>query len=376
MSTLLTRNDFRDGVFKRDWHSCVVCKVKGRRIIDCERNLYDDGAKLDAHHILERRLWPDGGYYLDNGVSVCEPCHMKCEQTIISCEEVREKAGIKKVIIPPHLYPDQRYDKWGNPILDNGTRLRGELFDDESVQKVLEPVLHLFTSRVKYPRTYHLPWSPGMKDDDRMVEDVEAMFGGKDIVVTEKMDGENTTMYRDYLHARSLEYAPHASRDRVKAMWANIAHDIPDGWRVCGENLYAEHSIHYRDLPSYFMVFSVWNDKNVCLSWDETKEWAALLGFPTVPVLAEGVWGGHPSKAVPWRVFDRQWIEDAWKIRTEPDMHEDRQETEGYVVRVAGEFHYKDFRRNVAKYVRANHVQHKDGHWSNRRVIPNELRRS
>ena len=74
--------------------------------------------------------------------------------------------------MPPHLYRDQPYDKWGNPVLPNGTRLRGELFDDASVQKVLAPVLALFTDRVKYPRTYHLPWSPGLTDDDRKLDDL------------------------------------------------------------------------------------------------------------------------------------------------------------------------------------------------------------
>lgn len=268
MSELLTRDQFREAVFRRDGHRCVMRGTPG-----CEYDLL--GAvyvKLDAHHILERRLWPDGGYYIDNGASVCEPCHMKCEQTLISVDEVREKCGITKPVLPPHLYRDQRYDKWGNPILDNGLRLRGELFDDESVRKVLGDLAEfhpsgIFTDKVKYPRTYHLPWSPGATDDDRIMEDPDTCFGGKAVVVTEKMDGENCTMYSDYIHARSLEYSSHPSRDRVKAMWSQIAHDIPKGWRVCGENLYAEHSIHYDDLSSYFQVFSVWNDKNVCLSW-------------------------------------------------------------------------------------------------------------
>lgn len=350
MTKLLTRDQYREGVFLRDGNCCVICKAPA----------------VDAHHILERRLWPDGGYYLDNGASVCEEHHLKAEETTLSCDELRTAAGIKRVLVPPHLYDDIQYDKWGNPILDNGTRLRGELFDDESVQKIMAPVLHLFTSRVKYPRTYHLPWSPGVGKDDRVVGDVEAMFFGKDIVVTEKLDGENTTMYRDYIHARSLEYASHDSRDRVKAMWAAIAHDIPEGWRVCGENMFAEHSIHYDDLESYFYVFSIWNEKNVCLPWQETELWATLLGFPTVPLLASTYWNGCEPYWPPCHYLDDDFTMAGSGLRGR----------EGYVVRIADEFHYKDFRRSVAKYVRANHVQHKDGHWINRRVVPNELKKS
>jgi hypothetical protein len=335
---LLTRDQFREGVFARDRHRCVVCQEPAQ----------------DSHHIIERRLWGDGGYYLDNGASVCERHHLAAEATLIDCERLRELCGIRQILLPEHLYADQRYDKWGNPILDNGQRLRGELFDDESVQKILAPVLHLFTNRVKYARTYHLPWSPGVTDDDRVVGDADELFGGKDVVVTVKLDGENTTMYRDYIHARSLEFTPHASRNRARALHGSIAHDIPEGWRVCGENLYAKHTIHYKKLPAHFLVFSVWNEKNVCLPWDETLTWAELLGLKVVPVLYRGPW-------------------DEMKVRACHQPTFDGEECEGYVVRVAGEFHYREFRRCAAKYVRAGHVPVHGGHWANRVVVPNEL---
>ena len=338
---LLTRDEFREAVFARDGHRCVVCGT----------------AASDAHHLVERKLWgASGGYYIENGVSVCGPCHLKAESTEISCDELRQRSGIDRVLLPDHLCPSETYDKWANVLLPNGQRLRGELFDDESVQKVLAPVLHLFTARVRYPRTFHLPWSPGRSSDDRVMDDPDAAFSGSEVVVTEKLDGENTTFYRDYLHARSVDYSPHPSRDRVRALHAAIAHDIPDRWRICGENLYAVHSIAYAELPSYFLVFSIWNERNECLPWDDTVQWAQLLGLYTVPVISRGIWNEEHVR-----------LSDGV---TKSQLSGDR---EGYVVRLTAGFHYRAFRRSVAKYVRKDHVT-TDDHWKAREVVPNRLR--
>ena len=86
------------------------------------------------------------------------------------------------------------------------------------------------------------------------------------------MDGENTSLYQNAYHARSVESRGHPSRSRVKSFHAQIQGDIPSGWRICGENLYATHSIKYENLKSYFLGFSVWNEQNMCLSWEETTE--------------------------------------------------------------------------------------------------------
>lgn len=332
---LLTRDQFREIVFDRDKHKCVVCGEPGQ----------------DAHHIIERRLFPDEGYYLDNGATLCGVCHWKAETTELSVETISLCCGISKTPLPPHLYRDQPYDKWGNPILPNGTRYPGELYDDESVRKVLSGVSHLFVSRIKYPRTYHLPFSPGISDDDRVLESYDR-FEQEAIVITEKMDGENTTWYRDGYHTRSLDYEPHPSRDWVKAMWAERAHEIPERYRICGENLYAKHSIHYNNLLSYFQVFGVW-DGLTCLGWMDTMEWAEMLGLPTVKVLYMGPW-------------NEQSVMDL-------ALGLDKERQEGLVVRVAGEFHYKDFRKCVGKFVRANHIQ-THGHWMRQVIVPNQLR--
>lgn len=335
---LLSREAFREAVFARDGHRCVFC----------------ERAAQDAHHILERRLWADGGYYRDNGASVCAEHHLACERTQMSVEEVRNACGINRILVPEHLYDDHVYDKWGNPIFGGGRRGRGELFFDPSVQKVLAEggVLPLFTPYVKYPRTHHLPWSPGMHEDDRRISSLEG-FAGEEVVVTEKMDGENTTLYRDHIHARSLDSRGGEDRAWVKQRWSQIAHEIPQDWRLCGENLWARHSIVYHALPSYFLGFSLWNERNECLSWDETLDYFELLGIRAVPVLYRGPFEEKRLRAL------------------EKTLHFDR--TEGYVVRVARSFPYGAFRRSIAKFVRAGHVQ-TTRHWrAGAAFTPNRL---
>ena len=205
--------------------------------------------------------------------------------------------------------------------------------------------------RTKYPRTPHLPWSPGVSDDDVRVVDL-GHFEGREVVVTEKLDGENTTLYRDHLHARSLDSAHHPSRTQVKRIHGRIAGEIPEGWRICGENMQARHSIQYLELLDYFYVFSIWTADNVALSWPETVAWCELLELPTVPVLkAPGLWNADEVQAL--------------------ELDTERQE--GYVVRVTDGFAYDQFATHLAKWVRRAHVQ-SDQHWMHQEMVPNQLK--
>lgn len=207
--------------------------------------------------------------------------------------------------------------------------------------------------KIKYPKTMHLPWSRGYTDDDKILRNTDH-FTGQEVVITEKMDGENTTMYPDFIHARSLDSKDHPSRHYVKTLHGGIKFLIPKGYRLCGENVYAKHSLSYAALPAYYMLFSVWNELNVCLSWDETEEWAQRLGLVTVPVLYRGIWDEDAAKAC----YTKQSCCGG--------------EQEGYVVRLASAFAYDDFKRSVAKFVRKNHVQ-TDEHWLSKPIEPNQL---
>lgn len=117
--------------------------------------------------------------------------------------------------------------------------------------------------------------------------------------------------------------------------------------------MFATHSIKYHDLPSYFLVFSIWNEQNTCLSWDDTIEWCGLLGLVPVPVIHRGKW-------------DLGLIQDLY-----PDKLPDH---EGYVVRLSSEFGFAAFRRSVAKFVRANHVKTTQ-HWLQQPVVKNLFRK-
>jgi ATP-dependent RNA circularization protein (DNA/RNA ligase family) len=203
----------------------------------------------------------------------------------------------------------------------------------------------------KYPSTPHLPFSPGMQRDDTRISSLNSLEG-REVVITEKMDGENTTMYADHIHARSVDSRHHPSRDWVKNFWNSLRMDIPNNFRLCGENVYARHSVSYNSLETYFYGFSVWDDHR-CLSWDDTLEFFELLGITPVPVIYRGV-------------FDVKAVE---QIANNFDV----ENKEGFVVRVAEDFSYNQFDTHVAKWVRAGHVQ-TDKHWMHGQVKPNQLK--
>ena len=206
--------------------------------------------------------------------------------------------------------------------------------------------------RKKYPRTCHLPYSLSVSEDD-IQNLTDEHFYGKQVVVTEKLDGENTTMYNDHIHARSIDSKNHSSRNWVKSYWNSIKESIPNGFRVCGENLFAKHSIFYNQLTTYFYVFGIY-DGDVCLSWDEIKEYCSLLDLQHVPVLYEGI-------------YDTDIVK---KCFTGKSTFGDEQE--GFVVRVKDRFNYNEFKTHCNKFVRKNHVT-TDDHWMHQKIIMNEL---
>ena len=208
---------------------------------------------------------------------------------------------------------------------------------------------------MKYPRTYHLPYSPGATKDDKKLQDGWfSNYIGEEIVITEKLDGENIHMNQKDCYARS-DGAPTRSPwsrniwDPQEGLYWKIKSLIGPNETIFGENLYGEHSIHYNNLDNYFHLFAV-NDGKEWYSWDSIKTMSEILDIPHVPQL--------------WRGFiynEKQLEELVNKFVNMPSIYGDQRE--GVVVRLTSSFPLDDFKYYVCKWVRPNHVQ-TDEHWT------------
>jgi len=210
------------------------------------------------------------------------------------------------------------------------------------------------SASVKYPRTPHLPFSPAYSHDDEQLVDINFLKNEKEIIITEKMDGENTSLYPDHWHGRSINSnRKHESRDYMAGRWAQLRSRIPEGFRVCGENMYAKHSIHYPDLSDWFLGFSIWNG-DMCASWDETIDQFLKIGIWPVKQLYRGPFSFEAlTTAVAKLNLNRQ---------------------EGIVVRTTTSFEYSKFNHYVAKWVRYKHVESETKHWFSSKVTKNRIK--
>ncbi|MEI6412404.1 MAG: RNA ligase family protein [Bacteroidota bacterium] len=201
--------------------------------------------------------------------------------------------------------------------------------------------------RTKYPRTYHFPFSPGATNDDKIQHDWEGILA-HELVLTEKLDGENTCLKAKGVFARS-HGAPTRNpwAQNMWPVWERIKRDLDD-LEIFGENLYGVHSIEYQRLPDYFFVFAA-RKEDRWLSWAELQDVTFLLDLRLVPTIGSGRFN---AKDLQQRILSSM---------AEPSIL--GAEREGFVVRVASEFNDELFSNNVLKYVRANHVQ-TDEHWT------------
>jgi hypothetical protein len=210
---------------------------------------------------------------------------------------------------------------------------------------------------MKYPHTPYFTFSPSVDRDDIRETGYFDLnnFINKDIIFTIKMDGSNCQMTNKHLAARNGMDANHLSFDLAKRYHSEIKDKINENYIIFGEWLYAKHSIQYNNLDSYFQIFAVY-DGEKWLGWKDIIQISKDLGFLTVRY--SSIYNLNNIKDL-----ENVIIEFGESIITKGD--------EGIVVRNVGEF--INFKENVAKFVRANHVQ-TDEHWSKKKIVKNKLR--
>ncbi len=213
----------------------------------------------------------------------------------------------------------------------------------------------------KYPRSFHLPWSPGGTSDDKRLHDVSKLVG-VEIVATEKCDGSNLTYTTKHVYSRSHSGPPsHPSFNLAKATHARMGYLVPEGLSVFCEYCYAVHSITYEGLPGHSLVFGVRDDmRGEHWDWDAVVMLAEELSLPTVPVLFRGQVG---SEGELQELTER--LGQGASAFGGP--------REGVVVRRASEFENSAFSSSLAKWVRRDHVT-TDDHWMHQAITPQRLR--
>lgn len=202
----------------------------------------------------------------------------------------------------------------------------------------------------KYPRTLHLPQSLSVTSDDKVHKSLD-QFIDKEVIVTEKLDGENTTIYCEGTHARSIDGRYHSSRAWMKQFAASVSPQLDPSERICGEYLYARHSIVYENLETYFYGFA-WFIEDELQSWDDTMQRFEELGIKSVPMLYRGM-------------YNADLVENISKKL-------DLAKQEGFVMRASSAISSEDFSLLIGKFVRKGHVQ-TDKHWMHSEIIKNNL---
>lgn len=92
----LVRERFRSECLVRDGHRCRACGVRVA------------GIDVNVHHITPRNEIPNGGYVLENGITLCHGCHRQaeaCLATLAGASQGESHAlNVACALSPTNLY--------------------------------------------------------------------------------------------------------------------------------------------------------------------------------------------------------------------------------------------------------------------------------
>lgn len=191
--------------------------------------------------------------------------------------------------------------------------------------------------------------------------DTQSLLSGQ-VVIQEKLDGANVAVIGTKqepgwrLQKRGSLLGP-GDHEQFN-YFVNWAHknfekmkQVPEGWVVYGELMYAQHNIYYDKLPSYFLVFDIWNGDKF-LGPMELTGFCQRVGLHHVPIL---YYGPAPART------------DLVKYIPENSMYGTGR-SEGIVV--------KNWKKQLkGKIVRPEFMKEVDesDHWMEKSVVKNKL---
>ena len=229
----------------------------------------------------------------------------------------------------------------------------------------------------KYPRTPHLFGSKGTDDDKHLGrEESEAFIDVPSLIVEEKLDGTNVGIHfaasgRKVLQCRGHEITEgmHPQYDLFK-QWTAVKRPMFEamlGTRfiLYGEWLYAKHSVHYRNLPHYFLEFDIYDkEEEQFLGLEARLQMLHGTGLHTVPAMHRGrVTADQLQSLIGPSAFDSAF--------DNPTTGQIDNLMEGLYVRIEANGRVT----GRANLVRAEFVERvkQSEHWQHQKMVPNKL---
>lgn len=140
----------------------------------------------------------------------------------------------------------------------------------------------ILIDQFSYPEIYHFPWSKRNNQGDLGIETFSRygvipsiqQFEGLQIVVTEK--------YSD----KCLSLHQNLSSQLLENKWDKRFSKLPQEYKIIGRNLKKGNILFIE----WFEVISIFDENNVCLSWEEIEFYCKLLNFRMIQVIWKGIW--------------------------------------------------------------------------------------
>lgn len=236
-----------------------------------------------------------------------------------------------------------------------------------------DKLLNTNHSIIKFPRTHHIFDAGGSgvtRDDLVMSNDEIEKYLNCTLTLEEKVDGANLgiSIDKEYnvIFQNRSHFVTYATSSQFKGLkqWQETHSGelftflTPNRHILYGEWCYAKHSIHYTNLPNYFLAFDIFDKyENKFYSRERFHKVMSQTSIPTVPVIEEVEF---KSKS---ELKDKllNYLDTNSKFR------------DGFVEGVYIRKDNGDYLDRRCKLVRPDFIQGIDTHWSKMELVKNTI---